>query len=148
MELDHIGFLTNDVDQEVENFSLLFPGTRWSTKIVDPIQDVTARFGLTPQGLVYELLEANSPNSQITQSLKARKNILNHVCYRCHDLATKASELRAQGLFPTTEAKPGIAFRNNLIQFFLHPNGLLLELVEGTGSPFDEARSIESPEPK
>lgn len=141
MELDHVGFLTNDVDQEMASFELLFPGTIWSARIVDPIQDVTARFGRTPQGLVYELLQANSPNSPIAQALKARKNILNHVCYRCQDLSAKAVDLRAQGLFPVTDAKVGIAFGNNLIQFFFHPNGLLLELIEGTAGPFDHPNS-------
>jgi methylmalonyl-CoA/ethylmalonyl-CoA epimerase len=138
MELDHVGFLTNDVEQEMARFELLFPGTLWSGRIIDTLQDVTARFGRTPQGLVYELLQSNSPNSPIAQALKARKNILNHMCYRCPSLSAKADELRAQGFFPVTEAKAGIAFGNNLIQFFFHPNGLLLELVEGTASPFDQ----------
>jgi methylmalonyl-CoA/ethylmalonyl-CoA epimerase len=140
MELDHVGFLTNDVDEEMARFDLLFRGTVWSAKIIDPIQDVIARFGRTPQGLVYELLQANSLNSPIAQALKARKNILNHICYRCLDLSAKADELRAQGFFPVTEAKTGIAFGNNPIQFFFHPNGLLLEMVEGTAGPFDQMK--------
>lgn len=140
MELDHVGFLTDDVDEEMARFELLFPGTVWSARIVDPVQDVTARFGRTPQGLVYELLQANSPSSPIAQALKARKNILNHMCYRCGDLSAKAGELRAQGFFPVTDAKAGIAFGNNPIQFFFHPNGLLLELVEGAASPFDQPK--------
>ncbi len=141
MRLNHVGFLTSDVEQEMANFDLMFPGTVWSSRIVDPVQDVTARFGKTPQGLVYELIEANSEKSPIAQALKSRKNILNHMCYSCDDLSLKALELRAQGLYPVTEPKPGIAFGNRPIQFFLHPNGLLLELVEGDISPFDSKPS-------
>jgi hypothetical protein len=142
LALDHIGFLTEDVEAEMANFSLMFPGTLWSPRFVDETQDVTARFGRTPQGLVYELIHPNSPASPIAAALRARKNLLNHICYRCEDLAAKAAELRAQGLFPVTEPRPGIAFGNEPIQFFFHSNGLLLELVQGLHGPFDGQASM------
>jgi Glyoxalase/Bleomycin resistance protein/Dioxygenase superfamily len=140
MRLDHIGFLVADIEREMATFNVLFPGTVWSPLVVDPLQDVAARFGRTPQALVYELVEPTSQNSPVAHSLKARKNLLNHVCYRCVNLASKALELRANGFFPVTEAKPGKAFGNEPIQFFFHTNGLLIELVQGTAGPFD-ARS-------
>jgi hypothetical protein len=139
MRFNHIGFLSKDIEAEADVFSRLFPGTVWSDRIVDPIQDVTARFGRTPQGVVYELVEANSETSPIYQALKARKNILNHVCYSCDNLVQTSNDLRSQGFFPVTEAKPGIAFGDNPIQFFFHPNGLLMELVEGDAGPFNRA---------
>ncbi len=137
--LDHVGFLSTDIEADRVNFDLVFPGTIWTKRIVDPLQDVTARFGRTPPGLVYELIQPNSPSSPIAAALKARKNILNHVCYRCADLAAKAVELRACGFFPVNDARPGTAFGGALIQFFFHPNGLLLEWIEGCTTPFDQA---------
>jgi len=137
--LDHVGFLSADIEADRANFDLVFPGTVWTMPIMDPLQDVTARFGRTRQGLVYELIQPNSPKSPIASALKGRKNILNHVCYRCPDLAAKATELRACGFFPVSDALPGAAFGGAPIQFFFHPNGLLLEWIEGRASPFDQA---------
>jgi Glyoxalase/Bleomycin resistance protein/Dioxygenase superfamily len=137
MKLDHVGFLTEDVDRDMEAFTRLFGSMTWSERIVDPLQDVIARFGRTADGLVYELIQPGSPKSPIAASLKARKNIFNHVCYRCADIAAKAEELREQGFFPVTEPKPGVAFAGHLVQFFYQPNGLLLEMIEGTAGPLD-----------
>jgi hypothetical protein len=141
MQFDHIGFLSEDVDREMALFSSLFGIAEWSARITDPLQDVVARFGRSGNGLVYELVQPASDKSPIAANLKAKKNILNHVCYRCEDLAKKAAELRAQGFFPVTEPKPGAAFGGRPIQFFYQPNGLLLEMVEGTASPFDAGKS-------
>ncbi|UGY22041.1 MULTISPECIES: VOC family protein [Bradyrhizobium] len=137
MKLDHIGFLTEDVEREMVAFERLFGRIEWSVRIVDPLQDVTARFGRTVDGLVYELIQPNSASSPIAASLKARKNIINHVCYRCADLSEKARELREQGFFPVTEPKPGVAFAGHLVQFFYQPNGMLLEIIEGSAGPLD-----------
>jgi methylmalonyl-CoA/ethylmalonyl-CoA epimerase len=139
MKLDHIGFLTEDVAREAEAFVRLFGPMQWSATVTDPLQDVIARFGRTADGLVYELIQPLSPKSPIAQSLKARKNIINHMCYRCEDLAAKAEELRDQGFFPVTEPKVGVAFHGALVQFFYQPNGMLLEMIEGSASPFDAA---------
>jgi Glyoxalase/Bleomycin resistance protein/Dioxygenase superfamily len=137
MTLDHIGFLTKDVEREMTAFEALLGEIVWSPRIVDPLQDVAARFGRTPGGLVYELIQPLSETSPIARSLKERKNVLNHVCYRHPILEVRAAELRAEGFFPVTEAKPGAAFHGALVQFFYHPNGMMLEIIEGTAGPFD-----------
>jgi methylmalonyl-CoA/ethylmalonyl-CoA epimerase len=136
MRFDHIGFLTDDVDQEAAAFDQLFGKLQWSKRFEDPLQDVIARFGRTPEGLVYELIQPLSEKSPITQSLKAKRNVINHLCYRCENLGDKALELRGQGAIPVTAPKPGVAFAGNLIQFFYLPTGMLLEIIEGTEGPF------------
>lgn len=137
MTLDHIGFLTKDVDREMAAFEILFGEIVWSPRFTDPLQDVVARFGRTPGGLVYELVQPLSETSPIARSLKERKNVLNHVCYRHPNLEVRAAELRSEGFFPITDAKPGAAFHGNMVQFFYHPNGMMLEVIEGTTGPFD-----------
>lgn len=119
------------------SFEQLFGQMTWSHRIVDTLQDVAARFGRTPDGIVYELIQPLSDKSPIAKSLKERKNILNHVCYRCPSLEIRARELRQQGFFPVTEPKPGTAFSGHLVQFFYHPNGMLMEIIEGSAGPFD-----------
>jgi methylmalonyl-CoA/ethylmalonyl-CoA epimerase len=143
MKLDHIGFLTDNVDRDMALFDQLFGRMYWSAQITDLLQDVVARFGRTPDGIVYELIQPLSDKSPIAPALKAKKNIINHVCYRCEDLAEKAKVLRTIGFFPITEPKPGVAFAGSLIQFFYQPNGLLLEMIEGTAGPFDTAHDHE-----
>ncbi|MGE0383648.1 MAG: VOC family protein [Gammaproteobacteria bacterium] len=139
IDFDHIGFLTEDIDRDAAIFEQLFGSMTWSAKIADPLQGVVALFGRTRDGLVYELLQPLSEKSPITRSLKTRTNVLNHLCFRCNDLATEAMRLRAQGFRPITEPTPAAAFAGNLIQFFYHSNGMLLELIEGTAGPFHTA---------
>ena len=137
MRFDHIGFLTEDVDKEAEAFTRLFGPMQWSPKITDPLQDVIALFGRTGEGVVYELIQPLSDQSPISASLKSRKNIINHLCYRCEHLTAMSADLRDQGFFPVTEPKPGVAFAGHLVQFFYHPNGMLIEMIEGSVGPFN-----------
>jgi hypothetical protein len=44
--------------------------------------------------------------------------------------------LRARGAVPIGAPKPGIAFAGRLIQFFYMPNGMLMEIIEGSEGPF------------
>jgi methylmalonyl-CoA/ethylmalonyl-CoA epimerase len=136
MRLDHIGFLTGDVDQETAAFDALFGKLQWTNRFEDPLQDVVARFGRTPEGLVYELVQPLSEKSPVSQSLKAKRNIINHLCYRCENLNDKGLELRRRGAVPVGAPKPGVAFSGNLIQFFYLPTGMLIEIIEGTDGPF------------
>jgi methylmalonyl-CoA/ethylmalonyl-CoA epimerase len=136
VKFHHIGFLSEDVERDMAAFDLLFGKMAWSARFEDPEQDVIARFGRTAEGLVYELVQPRSDKSPVVRSLKARQNIINHLCYRCEDLAETTAELRSQGAVPIGAPRRGVAFSGRLIQFFYMANGMLLEIVEGHEGPF------------
>src|SRR3954451_7931705 len=108
MKLDHIGFLAADLDRETAAFDEMFGKLQWGERIEDPLQDVVARFGRTAEGVVYELIQPLSEKSPVCQSIKTRRNIINHLCYRCESLDQKAVQLRARGAVPVTRPKPAV----------------------------------------
>jgi len=127
---DHLGLVVKSLDRGRRTLeeSLLIAG--WTAEIEDPVNGVRLQFGRDPAGVVFELLEPLDDKSPVYRALKSRTNILNHVAYRVADLAAGAARLRAAKHAPTSAPKPAIAYGGALIQFFISPLNLVIELIE------------------
>lgn len=135
MSFDHLGLVVEDLDAEMARLDAMCGPLAWSDAITDPIQKVDMRFGRATDGLVYELLRPTGADSPLAKTLKSRRNILNHICYRTEDLASARDRLARLGLRAFTEPVPAVAFGMARVQFFLHPAGWIAELVEAASSP-------------
>lgn len=128
--LDHIGLLSKNIEKSVTTLFPILGIIETSDIIVDPLQDVKAVFAKTEQGLILEFLEPMSDNSPIKNSLDKNNNLIHHLAYRTNNLAKSAESIRDTRGMPIGDPKEGIAFGNALIQFFILPDGWLLELIE------------------
>lgn len=137
LRFDHVGLVTDNLDQEMARMDQLFGPMDWSTCITDPIQKVDIRFGRNSDAMVYELLFPTGPDSPLYQAWRKKKNVLNHICYRTPDLVKGAAHLAESDIRAITQPAPAVAYGQSHIQFFLHPDGWVMELVEGDVSPFD-----------
>ena len=124
----------------MERMDALFQNMEWSPLISDPIQQVDIRFGRNDDALVYELLSPHGEKSPLYQTWRKRKNLLNHICYRTRELEMGAAHLASQRVRAITRPAPAVAYGQSMIQFFLHPDGWVIELVEGNRSPFEAGR--------
>lgn len=127
--LDHVGILSKNIETSIKVLSPILGVVAVSDLIIDPIQDVKAIFAKTNQGLVLEFLEPNSDTSPITNSLAKNNNLIHHLAYRTNDLEKSTEAIREIGGMPIGKENEGNAFDNAFIQFFLLPDGWLIELI-------------------
>ena len=102
----------------------------WTEEIRDDLNGVRIQFGRDRAGVYYELLEPLDETSPVYVALKTGRGILNHVAYRVRDLEAHSSRMRAGGWLPTGMPKPAIAYGGRLIQFFVSPIRLIVEIIE------------------
>ncbi len=130
LHFDHLGLVVNRLDQGRKHLAAGVGISQWTQEIVDPINGVRLQFGRDASGICYELLEPLGEASPVFAALKTGKGILNHVAYRVHDLREWQDRLHAVGWARTSDPKPAIAYNGRLIQFFVSPVRLVIELIE------------------
>lgn len=102
----------------------------FSTAVEDPLQRVWVQFVHDEHGLCYELVAPAGEDSPVTQVIKTRRNVINHLAYRVHSLQEGATRLREQRHLPLGPSQPAVAFGGAHVQFFLSPLGHIVELIE------------------
>lgn len=128
--IDHIGIVARDIEKAIFDTAEIFNLVRFSETIIDELQDVKAVFGQAETGYIFEFLEPLSENSPVANSLNKSSNLFHHVAFRTPDISCSTEMIREKRGMQIGEPKPGIAFDNSLIQFFLLPDGWLIELIE------------------
>ena len=127
---DHVGVVVKSLDAARARFAATLGIAEWTASLEDPVNGVRLQFGRDPGGMVYELLEPIDEASPVHRALKSRSNLLNHSAYRVPSLAEAAEHLRESGCMPAGDPRPAIAFGGAPIQFFVSPDGILIELIE------------------
>ncbi|MGY3944371.1 VOC family protein [Aeromonas tecta] len=130
MLFDHIGLVVPDLASGERYCRDVLGLTRFSAAVLDPLQNVWVQFGYDEAGICYELVAPAGENSPVTQVLKTRRNVLNHLAYRVVSLVTSAERLRTQRHLPLGPSQPAVAFGGAHVQFFLSPLGHIVELIE------------------
>jgi methylmalonyl-CoA/ethylmalonyl-CoA epimerase len=130
---DHIGVVVKSLEKGRRSLQQTLGINEWTAALEDPINGVHVTFGRDPCGVVYELLAPLDAHSPVQGALQARKNLLNHVAYLVPNLGEAAARMRTAGCAPTADPKPAIAYGNRMIQFFVTPLNIIVELIEAPG---------------
>lgn len=131
MQFDHIGLVVPDLASGEAYCRDVLGLSHFSVAVEDPLQRVWVQFVHDDQGLCYELVAPAGEESPVTQVLKSRRNVINHLAYRVASLPESAARLREQRHLPLGPSQPAIAFGGSHVQFFLSPLGHIVELIEG-----------------
>ena len=127
---DHIGVVVKTLEKGRRSLQKTLGIIEWTTELADPVNGVHVTFGRDPCGVVYELLAPLDVLSPVQGALQARKNLLNHVAYLVPNLGEAATRMRSAGCAPSADPKPAIAYGNCMIQFFVTPLNIIVELIE------------------
>ncbi|MFM5539104.1 VOC family protein [Aeromonas veronii] len=130
MQFDHIGLVVPDLASGVAYCRDVLGLSRFSTAVEDPLQGVWVQFVHDEHGLCYELVAPAGEDSPVTQVIKTRRNVINHLAYRVQSLQEGATRLREQRHLPLGPSQPAVAFGGAHVQFFLSPLGHIVELIE------------------
>jgi methylmalonyl-CoA/ethylmalonyl-CoA epimerase len=133
MKFDHVGVTTTDLASGRALLEGSIGVRAWTAEFRDEINEVWVQFGRCDAGMCYELVAPLTPRSPITRVLSKKINVLNHLAYLVDDLRAEAARLLAMGFVQVAEARPAIAYDGRLIQFFVAPSRLMIELIEAPG---------------
>ena len=132
-QFDHLGLVVKSLHKGRQVLAAVHGVNDWTQTFTDPVNGVHILFGRDPAGMVYELLEPIDATSPVYGAMTTRKNLLNHVAYRVHDLAASTAAMRAAGCAPIGKPQTAIAFGNGMVQFFVSPLSTIIELIEAPG---------------
>ena len=132
--IDHIGICVNDLDAALAAWR---DGLGFRVADVCDLPDRGLRVAFLDAGASrVELLASTGPASEIAGFLARRGEGMHHVAFCVDDLDAALESARQAGMTPLPGAgRPGA---HGARVAFLHPrtaNGVLVELVEGAGTP-------------
>jgi methylmalonyl-CoA/ethylmalonyl-CoA epimerase len=133
MKFDHVGVTTTDLDSGRALLEGSVGIEAWTYEFRDERNEVWVQFGRCAAGMCYELVAPLSPTSPVTRVLSKKINVLNHLAYLVDDLHARAARLAAMEFVPVADARPAVAYGGKLIQFFVAPSRLMIELIEAPG---------------
>jgi methylmalonyl-CoA/ethylmalonyl-CoA epimerase len=127
---DHIGLIVSDIETGRRAVSKMLSIEQSSETIQDSGLGVSVQFITDRSGIRYELIAPFGEMDPVSGSLKAGRNILNHVAYRVPDLNAEIAVFRSQGAIPFGPPRAAVAYGGNSVVFFLSPLGFVVELIE------------------
>jgi methylmalonyl-CoA/ethylmalonyl-CoA epimerase len=134
LRFDHFGIVVKSIEISKPRLELLLGLSRWTGRFDDEVLGVSVQFGRDVSGTTFELIMPFGDASPVANIAKTKVNVLNQVAYCVDDLTLSAKVMRKLGAVPISNPKPAKAFMLANVQFFLSPDGFVIELIEGSGS--------------
>mgnify|MGYP006091063877 CR=1 FL=1 len=132
MKIDHIGFVTSDLNNSIKIFRDLLGLKQITNKIKEPAHQVEIIFfDLGNRG--YPALEVISPlskNSKVSNFLSKKGDGLHHIAYEVEDIDSKILELEKKNFLTLSDIVPGAGHNNTPTIWLFSPNSQLIELVQ------------------
>ena len=143
MTFDHIGLVVTSIETEAPRIAHLLRLTRWTERWDDPRLGVSVCFAIDAAGLVFELIAPLGADSPVARAARQKRDCLNQIAYRTDDMAVTRAHFEAADAMVLTEPTPAMAFAGAPVQFFLMPQGFVVEVI---GAPdFRHRFARESP---
>jgi methylmalonyl-CoA/ethylmalonyl-CoA epimerase len=132
MRFDHAGVVVRDLARGFQSIKTLLPITSSTGRFDDEPLGVSVQFVRDESGIVFELIAPLGPNSPVAKIASSRSGVINQFAYRVEDLSSAGNYFRSCGATPTAAPRPVVAFGGALVQFFLVPEGFIVELIEAS----------------
>lgn len=138
MKVDHIGYLTSDINKSIPVFQQL--GYTLETDIyTDNVPD-----GSNAARNVYlcflrnettrvELVSPIDDKSDVASTIKRQGEGPYHICYRVNDLDENIAEMKSSGWMLLKRPAKAMAFKNARVAFLFKKGAGMIELVETGG---------------
>lgn len=129
MELNHIGIVVKDIDQELSFWERTFGYRAKTRKVTNTRQKVHVIFLGKPGSIDIKLIEPTGEDSSVYRAAQ-RGGGLHHLCFKCDHVDTRVAELQENGLRLLAPPQPGEAFDNELIAFLMGGNCVNFEVID------------------
>jgi len=126
----HIGIFVKNIESGKKHLANITQISKVSDLIIDENIGVKIVFIEDKDKITYELVAPYGKNNPVSNVLKSRKNILNHLAFTTNQFEQDILKLRNKGFVPIGKPQPAKAFKGARVVFFLTPLGFIYELIE------------------
>lgn len=135
MKVDHIGYLTKDLDACAQALAQL-GFNRLTPDIRDDVPDGRGRSRnvqlcfMENEGTVVELVSPLGEDSDVYNRLKTNGEGPYHICFAAENLAKTLETMRGQGWRVLRRPEPAVAFGGAPVAFLVKKGAGMVEIVE------------------
>lgn len=131
----HVGFVVTTLEESAPDFAKILSASWTGDIFLDPLQRVRVTFLQVAVGqAMIELVEPIGAGSPVQRFLSTKGGGLHHLCYEVNDIKYELKRARLCGGVIVSRPKPAVAFGGRRIAWVLSSSGLLVELLERSGS--------------
>ncbi len=130
MKFNHIGIFVKSIKFGIKELSKIINIKRKSRLIKDKNLKVKVIFLYDEKNLCYELIEPFGKKNPVSNTLKKKINILNHIAYQSSNFEKDIKKLIKSGFRPITMAVKAKAFSNKRIIFLINKLNFINEIIE------------------
>ena len=129
MQIDHICFAVNNLQEGIDYWKVTFGYKEMTKPVVNSRQQVKVVFLEKEDSLPVKLIEPLSKNKSLMNFVQFGGGF-HHICFKCDNMTATISELRKKGVKMLVPPQPGEAFNDNDIAFFLAKYKTTFELID------------------
>ncbi len=130
MRFNHIGIFVNKIEDGISEFQKIVQIKNKTKIIVDKKLGVKVLFITDENRLRYELIEPYGKNNPVSQTLKKKMNIINHIAYETKNFDKQIKKLTDTGFRAIIKPTKAKAFSNRKVIFLINRLNFIIELIE------------------
>ncbi len=129
MKINHIGYLTSDLQKAVQEFQKI--GYQQISEITHDELRLTDICFMQMDGYTIELVAPYDKNSVVAGLLKRYKNTPYHICYESVQFHKDLEDLEANGYTRMGDPAPAPAFDGRNVCFLMNIKAGMIEVLDG-----------------
>ena len=130
MEFNHIGIFVKSISIGIKELSKVVNIKKKTQIIKDKNLQVKVVFLYDNKKICYELIEPFGKKNPVSNTLKKKTNILNHIAYQTKNFDKDLKKLLKTGFRPITSILRAKAFSNKRVIFLINKINFINELIE------------------
>jgi methylmalonyl-CoA/ethylmalonyl-CoA epimerase len=132
MKIDHIGYVTANLNQTLKYFKNNFGMKQITKKIKEPAHGVDVVFlDMGNNGYpALEIVRPNSKESKISNFLEKKGGGIHHLAYEVSDIKKTVINFKKKNFLILTDIVPGAGHNNTPTIWLFTPKNELIELIQ------------------
>ena len=131
LSIDHIGYVVNDIDKNIEYYKKNFGFSQITKKIIEPAHDVELVFvGNSNFFTTIELITPLSKKSKVFNFLKKNGEAFHHIAYQVNNINKSIKNFEKHNAIPICDIVPGAGHNNAKTIWLFTEKKQLVELIE------------------
>lgn len=130
MKFNHIGIFVKSLTYGLKELRKIIKIKKKSKIIKDETLKVKLIFIFDENNLCYELIEPYGKNNPVSNSIKKKYNLLNHLAYESINFDKDVKKLIKNGFRPISKPMPAKAFKGKKVIFLINQLNYINEIIE------------------
>ena len=130
VKFNHVGIFVENISNAIDQLKEIIIIKKKTSVIIDKKLGVKILFIIDNNNLCYELIEPYGKNNPVSNSLKKKINILNHIAYETKNFSKDIRKLIKSGYRPIIKPTKAKAFKGKKVIFLINKLNFIIEIIE------------------